>query len=309
MAATRGSDSLISCSAKRSSMSSLQNQYSPNYITHSGNLYVSDNWKVSQRLTVTAGLAWDALPSFIRGEGSRRILLPEALGSRQRPSNWITTDESFPEWRSVQWHGSGGKEWHSPWPCRQSLALFQPRLGVAWRPVGDDTVLRAGYGLYYERIQGNDIYNVAPNPPFVSTATIFNTDLSNPGGGGAAIPVSNLTVYDPSYPVPQVQQWNAGIQHKIIERSCSQRCLCRHQGHLSFRYTEYQSTVPELRLPCFRASSYRMSTRRARIPATETSTCTSMGLELELQLSAGEPSDRTVSRADSASLLHVVPFA
>jgi len=40
----------------------LQNQYSPNYITHSANLYVSDNWKVSPKLTVTAGLAWDAFP-------------------------------------------------------------------------------------------------------------------------------------------------------------------------------------------------------------------------------------------------------
>jgi len=42
--------------------SELQNQYAPNYITKSGNLYVNDNWKVSSRLTVTAGLAWDLLP-------------------------------------------------------------------------------------------------------------------------------------------------------------------------------------------------------------------------------------------------------
>jgi len=63
----------------------------------------------------------------------------------------------------------------------------------------------------YERIQGNDIYNVAPNPPFVSTATIFNTNLSKPWRrwrGNPGLPT--LTVYDPKYPVPQVQQYNLG---------------------------------------------------------------------------------------------------
>jgi hypothetical protein len=93
--------------------------------------------------------------------------------------------------------------------------LLQPRVGLAWRPFGEDTVIRVGYGLYYERIQGNDIYNVAPNPPFAQTVTIFNTQLSNPGGGGSTLIPANLTVYNPYYPVPQVQQYNIGVQRKV----------------------------------------------------------------------------------------------
>src|SRR5260370_25534804 len=63
-------------------------------------------------------------------------------------------------------------------------------------------------------MQGNDIYNVASNPPFVQNVTIFNTQLSNPGGGGSTLIPPNLTVYNPYYPVPQVQQYNIGVQRK-----------------------------------------------------------------------------------------------
>jgi len=193
----------------------LQNQYSPNYITHSGNLYVSDNWKVSQRLTITAGLSWDGFPHSYE-EKDRVASFYNKLWD---PSKAVKLDANgrIVPGSGDPYNGMGlaGKNGIPRGLVDNHWFLFQPRVGVAWRPVGDNTVIRAGYGLYYERIQGNDIYNVAPNPPFVSTATIFNTDLSNPGGGGAAIPVSNLTVYDPSYPVPQVQQWNAGVQQRL----------------------------------------------------------------------------------------------
>jgi hypothetical protein len=39
--------------------------------------------------------------------------------------------------------------------------------------------------------------------------------LSNPGGGGSTLIPANLTVYNPYYPVPQVQQYNIGVQRKV----------------------------------------------------------------------------------------------
>ena len=93
--------------------------------------------------------------------------------------------------------------------------LFSPHLGLAWRPWGDKTVFRAGFGIYYDRIQGNDIYDVATNPPFIRTPTIFNTNLSNPGGGAQVSFPTSITTYDGPYRLPQVMNWNIGIQRKL----------------------------------------------------------------------------------------------
>ena len=194
----------------------LKNQYEPNYITHSGNLYVGDNWKVSPRLTVTAGLAWDAFPHAFEEKDRVASFYRKLWDPAQAPKVDINGRIIPGSGNLTDGLGLAGQNGISRGLVDNHWALLQPRVGVAWRPFGENTVLRAGYGLYYERIQGNDIYNIAPNPPFANVSTIFNTQLSNPGGGGNVILPPNLVVYDPSYPVPQVQQWNAGIQHRIV---------------------------------------------------------------------------------------------
>jgi hypothetical protein len=195
--------------------SELQNQYSPNYITKSGNLYVSDNWKVSSRLTVTAGVAWDLLPHAYEEKDRVASFYLKLFNPSQAPQVDSAGHIVPNSGNLTNGLGLAGKNGIPRGLVDNQWALIQPRVGIAWRPFGGDTVFRAGYGLYYERIQGNDIYNVAPNPPFAQTVTIFNTLLSNPGGGGSTLIPPNLQVYNPHYPVPQVHQYNLGIQRKL----------------------------------------------------------------------------------------------
>src|ERR1700738_15106 len=58
---------------------------------------------------------------------------------------------------------------------------WQPRVGFAYDLKGDGkTVVRAGVGMFFERVQGNDVYNAALNPPFAYIPSANNVYFSNP---------------------------------------------------------------------------------------------------------------------------------
>jgi hypothetical protein len=199
----------------------LQQQTEPNYLSRSGALWVEDSWKASQRLTVTLGLRWDGFPHAY--EEKNRVA--SFYVSRYNPATAPKVDSNG---RIIPGSGDlldgigiAGQNGIPRGLVQNHWDIFEPRVGLAWRPFGDDTVVRTGFGMYYERVQGNDIYNVAPNPPFSNLATIFNSTtapqplLSNPGGGTSAILPPSLTVYDPAYPTGATMQYNFGIQRRL----------------------------------------------------------------------------------------------
>ncbi len=58
---------------------------------------------------------------------------------------------------------------------------WQPRIGFAYDLSGNGkTVVRGGFGMFFERVQGNDVYNAALNPPFAYQPTATNVLLLQP---------------------------------------------------------------------------------------------------------------------------------
>ena len=74
------------------------------------------------------------------------------------------------------------------------LDNFAPRIGVAWQPLNDKFVVRAGYGWFYDRIYGNLLIDNQLNlPPYSGAAFggfpgFLSSTLHNPWIAGAAQP-------------------------------------------------------------------------------------------------------------------------
>ncbi len=108
-------------------------------------------------------------------------------------------------------------------------ANFGPRLGFAYDLTGSGKmVVRGGFGIMYERIQGNDMYNAGPNIPFslqVSTpgpVEFVNPTLSLATGTATALPINPASITGLAvneYQQPASYQWSVGIQRQLSSRS------------------------------------------------------------------------------------------
>ena len=124
-------------------------------------LYVHDQYRWSPSLTLSYGLRyeWFTVPT-------------EKLG---RISNLRQLNDAAPT--------VGDPLFENP-----SHLNFAPRVGLAWNLGGDQTtVLRSGFGIFYEPIRQNIFgYRVRIQTPFTTVRTIINPPYPNPLGGGRA---------------------------------------------------------------------------------------------------------------------------
>jgi hypothetical protein len=186
-------------------------------------LYVSDSWKASSRLTVDYGVRYSLLFNPYAADNTVMVFDPAsfdpALGND--PCNGLlqVPDESFCE--------DAGFRGASPGPNRslypQDTNNFAPRLGVAWDPTGEaKTSLRAGLGLFYLRERLSPGLNIGGNPPFrVLRTGIRKLDSAAepcPGcfSNSAGSPTAGR---EQRGATPHNWQWNLMFQHEILRNT------------------------------------------------------------------------------------------
>jgi hypothetical protein len=198
------------------SYNEMRLQTRPAYIVNNFGFWFADTWKVRTGFTLDYGLRWEGMPHAYEIHNNVASFRPSLYDPSKAP-------QLYPNGQIVPDTGDllngmaiAGQSGIPRGLVENHWALFQPRLGFAWKPFGaEKTVVRAGYGMFFERVQGNDIYNVGPNPPFSGSAQIFNTLLSNPGVVPGAIFPPSTQNYDPNYLQPYAQQYSFGIQREI----------------------------------------------------------------------------------------------
>jgi len=220
------------------SYSQLAIQDAGHWPNQSYDAYVQDNWKVSPRLTLNLGLRWDGIPHTyednnrqsnfypnLYNAANAAIILPNGNIAPGSPGLGTSSNPilaNFPLY--LNGIGIAGQNGIPRGLVQDHWALFAPRLGFAYDLTGGGkTVVRGGFGIMYERIQGNDVYNAGPNVPFTLTSTLSNVLLSNPTisvatGTAAAAPITapgitGLAFSD--YKNPASYQYSLGVQQQV----------------------------------------------------------------------------------------------
>jgi hypothetical protein len=101
----------------------------------------------------------------------------------------------------------------------QSGSIFKlsPRIGVVYDISGTgNTIARGGWGIFYDRPQGNTVFDMANNAPSMLQPTLqFGRlqDLASAAGDPNPTLGMQPTAYD--FSPPRVQSWNMGVQQKL----------------------------------------------------------------------------------------------
>jgi hypothetical protein len=166
--------------------------------TPSAYLFVQDSWRVRPDLTLSAGLRYEYSAPPVDAEDRANIYDPGT--------------------RSLVRVGTNGIPRSGYEPDRNNWA---PRIGLAWRPGDRGTVLRAGYGLYYDQAAlatGEGLYFNAPYFDFKLYFSLEQLPLTLfdpfPRNFPFALPSSALA-FQRDLRTAYTQQWSFSIQQEI----------------------------------------------------------------------------------------------
>ncbi|HET8671597.1 MAG TPA: TonB-dependent receptor, partial [Candidatus Saccharimonadales bacterium] len=164
--------------------------------------YGQDTWKPTTRMTLTYGIRWEVNPP---PTGKNLDALFSAVGI-DSPSTFALAPPGTPFWNTT-------------------YNNFAPRIGAAYQlrqQQGRETVLRGGFGTFYDLGQGlaasaatsfpyfrrKPIARGTPFPFTLSQATPIPFSLTSTSGITAV-------AFDPDLKLPRTYQWNATVEQSL----------------------------------------------------------------------------------------------
>jgi len=94
--------------------------------------------------------------------------------------------------------------------------VWGPRLGIAWDVTGrQNFVIRTGFGMFYDRFQGNRVFDFVRNPPLGIQPTLQYGFAQQISPTAAQIAPPTLYAADPSGKLPMLMSYQFSIQNKL----------------------------------------------------------------------------------------------
>ena len=195
-----------------------------NYKEQDSSLYISDEWRFRDNLTLTLGMRWEYWQQAFNNLANLSIATqtgPNPFWNTALPLS-RTTLPKIPN----------------------DTNNFGPSLGFAWTPhmfrsiLGDNkTVIRGGYRISYDPTYYNLFLNTSTSAPVVNAGTIHGVGCTAPcfpltGFTGVQVQANQLkniptgvdpgtrvqTSVTPNFHSPYVNTWTLGIQHEFTSK-------------------------------------------------------------------------------------------
>lgn len=193
-------------------------------------LYLQDDFRFSKHLTAFYGIRWDYFG--VIGEEQNRFSILDASG------NVTPVKQLYP----------------------RDLNNFAPRVGFAYDLTGNGrTVLRAGWGMYYDAFSqdffvgqlpfntfnSGPAYNgVGPDPITFSFSPAAVLQSGVPVFAPATFGASDVFTVDQRIRTPYIQVYNANVQQEITRKVALQIGYVGSQGRKLFRYVDINQVNP-----------------------------------------------------------------
>jgi hypothetical protein len=167
-------------------------------------------------------MSWRSLFGAFYAEDVIRVMpnLTLSLGYRQEFSTGWNEDNG----RAANYTFTNGVISSTPhvgdnlFTTNNAKFLPQPRIGLAWSPLGKKTVLRAGFGMYND-LQDALGYRADQNAPFNPVYTIPNLAVSKfPIDPAAAVPATAKLVpggVQPDMQTPTLVSWSLRVEREL----------------------------------------------------------------------------------------------
>jgi len=185
--------------------------------------FVVDDFKVSSRLTVNLGFRYEYHPVWTEESGlgamfdiaSGKIVVQD--GSLNKVSSL------FPR-AYVDVAEAGSLGFNGKTIINSDRNNFAPRIGVAWRPWGNRTVFRAGYGIFFDVVSRNLTQG---GLPFVLNEPAYTNPTPNPDvvlprvfpatGGAGPSTVGLPAAVNTNLQIPYSMQYSATLEHSRFD--------------------------------------------------------------------------------------------